>query len=67
MTTIMLNGVEEEFDLEFTLFDLIRYRGVHPERVVAQVNEEIIAKDKYNQYQIKDGDRVDLVKFMAGG
>jgi len=67
MTKVILNGKEHAFKEGQTLLSIIESHGLKPQAIVAQVNDEIVAKDKYSQHPLNDGDRIELIKFMAGG
>jgi sulfur carrier protein len=36
-------------------------------QIAAEVNLEIIEKDKYTEVMLKEGDVVEIVSFMGGG
>ena len=36
-------------------------------KVVVEINEEIIPRDSFDTYLIKDGDTVEVLSFVGGG
>ncbi|MBQ7477688.1 MAG: sulfur carrier protein ThiS [Selenomonadaceae bacterium] len=38
-----------------------------PRQIVVEINEEIIAKERYGETLLKDGDVVEIISFMGGG
>ena len=38
-----------------------------PRQIVVEINEEIIAKERYGETILKDGDVVEIISFMGGG
>ena len=46
---------------------LLATRGLQPEGVAMAVNGEVVPRRKWESYTFADGDRIDLVKAVAGG
>jgi len=68
MIKIIVNGKEYQFEKELTVFTLLQYFNLNPYRIVVQINEsEVVPKESFQKYKVKNGDRVEFVKFMAGG
>lgn len=67
MIKITLNGEEHKLDKQISLQELVARFNLDPEKIVIQLNEEIIQRDKYKVHQINNEDKVELIKFMAGG
>lgn len=64
---ITLNGEEKELINEISLNDLIENLGFNPQGVVAQLNHEVIDRDKFNLVILKNGDKLELVRLVGGG
>ena len=63
---IRVNG--EFFDYsEISLKDFLREQNYHSARIAVEVNEEIIPKNTYESYVLKDNDVVEIVSFVGGG
>ena len=41
--------------------------GFDAARVVVELNESIVPKDRYGETVLRDGDQVEIVCFMGGG
>lgn len=67
MIGITLNGEKHQFNEQINIFDLIQRFKLNPEQIVVQLNDDILEKKQYQQYTIKDNDKIELIKFMAGG
>lgn len=67
MVEIKLNGEEKSFDIELSLTELVESLGLDPSAIVIQLNEEIVGRDSFGMHKIGHGDRIELLKFMAGG
>ena len=50
-----------------SLKDMIEHLGIEPCSVAAQVNECIIKRQVWSEYQLKDNDSVELIRFVGGG
>ncbi|MDH3349166.1 MAG: sulfur carrier protein ThiS [Desulfobulbaceae bacterium] len=50
-----------------TLVDLLTELNLEPGTVVAEINTKIIEQDQYEQEVLRDGDSVELIRFVGGG
>ena len=50
-----------------TLADLLRHLTLDAAAVVAEVNGVIVPRENFAQHSLKDGDIVELVRFVGGG
>ncbi|WP_231620670.1 sulfur carrier protein ThiS [Fictibacillus sp. 7GRE50] len=64
----MINGeaVKVPNSLE-SITDLLKHLNLHDQVVIAEVNEEIINNQKQSETQIKENDKIELVRFVGGG
>ncbi|MFQ4738412.1 thiamine biosynthesis protein ThiS [Clostridioides difficile] len=62
-----VNGKEIEFEKDLTVIDLLNKFNLKSDRVVVEVNLEIIEESNYNTYVLKDEDIVELISFIGGG
>ncbi|OGC07543.1 thiamine biosynthesis protein ThiS [candidate division WOR-1 bacterium RIFOXYD2_FULL_36_8] len=68
MIKVIINGENHEFKQELTVLELIQYFNLNPYRIVVQINDnDIVEKEDFKEYKIKDKHKVELIKFMAGG
>lgn len=67
MIRITLNGDPKEIPQPMTLTELIRHVQQVPELIVAEVNEHIYKRDQYATVMVKEGDVVELLRFVGGG
>ncbi|EQG76200.1 thiamine biosynthesis protein ThiS [Clostridioides difficile DA00165] len=54
-------------NLDLTVIDLLNKYNLKSDRVVVEVNLEIIEESNYNTYVLKDEDIVELISFIGGG
>ena len=66
MVKIQVNGKEIDFD-GTTVEDLIKLYELEKVKIVVEKNEEIVHRDTYSSENLKDGDVVELVRFVGGG
>ncbi|MCM8797820.1 MAG: sulfur carrier protein ThiS, partial [Candidatus Omnitrophica bacterium] len=64
---IYVNGKKEEIKDSLTIQGLLDVKKIRPEVVTVELNEEIIAKDKYGTTVLKPGDKLEFVYYMGGG
>lgn len=62
-----INGVQKEYPGYRSVSELLLQEGFQKGRVAVELNEEIIAKDTYDEVMVKDSDVVEIVSFMGGG
>jgi len=67
MAQIIANGEAVEAQVPCTLDDFLRTRGFFPRSVVVEHNGEAVVPSEFSQCQIKAGDRLEIVKIVAGG
>mgnify|MGYP001568440210 FL=1 len=65
--TVRLNGEKRSFAGDLTLLGLLTQLSLPKEKVVVELNLEIISKDRLEETVLKDGDEVEIVHFVGGG
>ena len=65
--TIQLNGEKKRFEGALTLSTLLSKLNVPKEKVVIELNVEIVPRDSFDHVTLKDGDEVEIVHFVGGG
>lgn len=63
---LVVNGEEIETSGTF-LADLVVQMGARPDRVAIMVNGEVIAAAQRDAVALKEGDRIEILTFAAGG
>ena len=67
MAKIYVNGDAQEVTLPLNISELIKNLLVeNPEMVSVQVNEEFAERDDWDNIQIQEGDKVDVLYSMGG-
>jgi thiamine biosynthesis protein ThiS len=63
---ITLNG-QRTATAALTLREMIIEQGFVPDAVIAEVNFELIKRDRWQQHLLHEGDTVELLSFVGGG
>ncbi len=64
---ISLNGEPYELRTSLTLSVLAERLKLEGKRYAIEVNEEIISRSEHSSYELKEGDKVELVVAIGGG
>ena len=67
MITIKLNGKNETLEDEINVANFLEQKSIKQQSVVVMINEDIIKKDKFETTLIKNGDKVEILRFVSGG
>ena len=63
---VIING-EQVNEAGSTLADYLARSGLGESRVAVELNGDIVPKAKYAETVLKDGDKVEIVRFVGGG
>ncbi len=63
---LRVNGIDMDVKAR-TLKELLDELKINPERVAVEVNLQIIKRNKFSEYEINEGDSVEIVNFVGGG
>lgn len=63
---IIINGKTAAGEFS-NIQDLLNKEELDPKLVVVEVNGNIIPKTEYSALQLKEGDTVEIIQFVAGG
>ena len=67
MQPIIANGKPVTVQLPCTLEEFLVAQGLLPRSVVVEHNGEAVASSEFAQRPLKPGDRLEIVKIVAGG
>ena len=65
-TKIILNGEQHEWDGPARLSDLLEARRPRPPFAV-EVNKRLVRRNEYEETELREGDRVEIVTLVGGG
>ena len=63
---VKINGEYMEVN-SLTISELLKELDINPQRIVVEVNLEIVKRDRFANYKIKEGDSIEIVNFVGGG
>ncbi len=64
---VTANGKAYEVPAGMTIATFIRQRDLDPQFVVVEHNGEPLERARYEEVRLDDGDRLELVRAVAGG
>lgn len=64
---LIINGESREFEENKTLEGVLKELSLDGKVMAAAVNMEIVKQDAWNEYSLKDGDKLELLDFVGGG
>ena len=67
MMSIRINNKDKKIKENSSIHDLLDFLNLKPNGLVLEVNLNIIKKDKYDEFILKDKDTVEIITFMGGG
>ena len=65
--TVIANGHEVAAALPCTVESFLTAQGLLPRSVVVELNGEAVSPSEFPQRQLNAGDRLEIVKIVAGG
>ena len=64
---ITCNGETKDIDHGTTLVALIKNFDLNPDTVVVECDGRIVKRDEYDTLELKEGNVIELVRFVGGG
>jgi thiamine biosynthesis protein ThiS len=64
---LMVNGKKRVVQQGATIAALLEEMKIDPLRVAVQLNLEIVRRERFAQTDLRAGDRLEIITFMAGG
>lgn len=64
---LVVNGKPREVTEPLTVAGLLGQLGVHPQAVAVELNGEVLRRETFEQYALREGDRVEIVRMIGGG
>jgi thiamine biosynthesis protein ThiS len=67
MNSVIANGQPVAARLPCSIEEFLVAQNLLPRSVVVEHNGEAVAPSEFSRRQLKDGDRLEIVKIVAGG
>lgn len=64
---LRINGEERSFGQLASLDALIEQLGMKADRVAVELNREIVARARWAETPVREGDQLEIVHFVGGG
>ncbi|MCY6484186.1 sulfur carrier protein ThiS [Clostridium aestuarii] len=64
---MIVNGKEVKFNEGMNIEELIKKFDLNMDKVVVEVNLEIVSKEKYNEFILNKEDKIEIISFVGGG
>jgi sulfur carrier protein len=64
--TVIVNGQKKNFSSSITIIELIEELNLSENKIVVEVDGEIIPKENYSK-QLNEDSKVEIVSFVGGG
>jgi sulfur carrier protein len=70
MDVLKINGENKEFEtgtLPATLADLLDWLNIKAATIVAEIDGQIIEREKFSESRLHNGQKIELIRFVGGG
>tara|TARA_B100002051_G_scaffold234913_1_gene235065 strand:- start:400 stop:618 length:219 start_codon:yes stop_codon:yes gene_type:complete len=67
MIEIQLNGKIHHLQKSLNVSQLLNSLMINKKKVAIEINGEVLSKDNYDSYRIKQNDVIEIVTFIGGG
>tara|TARA_B100000683_G_C12296070_1_gene476074 strand:+ start:317 stop:535 length:219 start_codon:yes stop_codon:yes gene_type:complete len=67
MIEIQLNGKIHQLQKSLNVSQLLNSLMINKKKVAIEINGEVLSKDNYDSYRVKQNDVIEIVTFIGGG
>ena len=67
MIEIQLNGKTHHLKKSLNVSQLLNSLMINKKKVAIEINGEVLSKDNYDSYRVKQNDVIEIVTFIGGG
>lgn len=64
---MIINGKEHDFKDKTSITEMLKQLNLNKDKVVVEVNFEIVPKEQYCEWLLNKEDKVEIVSFVGGG
>ena len=64
---LIVSGAEHEFDTAMNVSALIERLALDARGIAVAVNDEVVRRNAWQERELREGDRVELVRAVQGG
>ena len=63
---MLINGKKYDFNQK-TINEVLQKLDIDSEKIVFELNEKIVSKEKYNKIILNKKDKIEIIAFVGGG
>jgi sulfur carrier protein len=67
MPKLTVNGENHQVDGVGTIAELLDLLSVNGQNLVVELNGQVLPPERYPEQPVRDGDELELVRFVGGG
>lgn len=67
MIHVYINGTQDVIARDISIAKLLDSKNLEVARVVVEVNQVIVKRTCFDTFHLKDGDRIEILRFVGGG
>jgi thiamine biosynthesis protein ThiS len=67
MLDLIVNGKPRTADEGLTVLGYLGALGINPQIVAVELNGDIVRREQLDAHQLKNGDRLEIVRMVGGG
>ncbi|HEY0050396.1 MAG TPA: sulfur carrier protein ThiS [Pyrinomonadaceae bacterium] len=64
---VFINGETRDIESNLNLRELLRRFDLPSERIAVELNRRVVRKKDWENIEIKDADKIEIVHFVGGG
>ncbi len=67
MIEVKINGETKQVPPDINLAELLKHLELPAERLAVELNEEVVRRINWENVQVKNADKIEIVHFVGGG
>ncbi len=64
---VFINGETKEVQGQISLSELLKLLALPQQRIAVELNREVVRRKDWENVQINDADKIEIVHFVGGG
>ena len=64
---IVINGDLKKFPQETNIVSVLEFLNISSKHIAIEINENLVFRSDWQETNLKDGDKVEIVKAIGGG
>lgn len=67
MIELIVNGKKRYIERPMGLLEFLELHQIQPRLIAVEHNGRVVPRDQFDQVQLREGDRLEILQMMAGG